>query len=266
MANQLRSPDVPVVYSLDIGVYHETKAGRPLSKSSAAWARLDHDPGDLRQIRMTSRSGTSVELSSANGATTSTDKDMRAFASQISSDLSAGRRVALGFEAPMWIPICTEGPAAGKPLFAPRCSEETTREWYVQAGAAATLKALVLGAWLLSLLREDHRDAKFTVNVESWMKEPPPILLFESFVTGKYRLPPPRKVPADNWDALLGAAAFWGVEVDAGGVSGARPRVFDPELSERVSTLSIWNLVLTQAGYSAPGAQLGRCSVYGLEP
>lgn len=255
-----------VVYSLDIGVYFVTRAGQPASRTKAAWARLNHWPGDLAAVRAGARSGTALELTSESGRPIDTDRDLLGLASRLLADLGAQRWVALGFEAPMWFPVYTAGPTPGDPLFPCRCEEERTREWYLQSGAAATLKAIGLGTWLFSLLHDELPDLRFTTEPEEWRRRPERLLLFESFVAGSYKRSPPAGVPHDSWDALLGAAALWATEVAPGAAVGIAARRFEPAIPGDPSIVSVWKVILDQTGYSTTSGSAGACGTYALGP
>lgn len=255
-----------VVFSLDIGVYFATRAGTPGASTTAAWARLDHYPENLDGVRIGARSGTALELISESGRSIDTDCDLPRLGSRLVADLGARRWVALGFEAPMWFPVYTAGPAPGDPLFPCRCKEERTREWYLQSGAAATLKAIGLGTWLFSLLHEELPGLQFTTEPEEWRRRPERLLLFESFVAGSYKRSPPEGMPHDSWDALLGAAALWATEVAMGTAVGTAARRFEPAIPGDPSIVSVWKVILNQTGYSTRSGSAGACGTYALGP
>lgn len=255
-----------VVYSLDIGVYFTTRAGTPGARTKAAWARLDHWPGDLGAVRAGKRAGTALELISESGRSIETDCDIPRLASRIVADLGARRWVALGFEAPMWFPVYAAGPGSGDPLFPCRCKEERTREWYLQSGAAATLKAIGLGTWLFSLLYQERPGLQFTTDPAEWKQRSERMLLFESFVAGEFKGDPPEGVSQDSWDALLGAAALWATEVAPGAAFGATARRFEPAVPGDASTVSVWKVILDQTRYSPTSGASGPCGTYALGP
>ena len=86
---------------------------------------------------------------------------MNTLASRIAEDLRAGAGVALGFEAPMRTPAPSVLPDQGN-LFKHRFDPQERRyEWYLQSGAAATMKALTLGKILISQLVRLGAEADF---------------------------------------------------------------------------------------------------------
>ncbi|WP_017814767.1 hypothetical protein [Paenibacillus shenyangensis] len=85
--------------------------------------------------------------------------------------------IAVGVEAPMWIPL----PKIKKTNyeFGPRFYGEEKREWYLDNGGGASIKAI-------SLLSKIFEGLEYscTVDKSNWKKEICRVYLFEGFVTG----------------------------------------------------------------------------------
>ncbi|MGD0489669.1 MAG: hypothetical protein ABSB94_21115 [Syntrophorhabdales bacterium] len=258
--------DGSVVFALDIGVYRTGANGQILSGTTAAWSRLTRGVADFDCIKHsgTPTYGQFTDSSDLGESSTSLcGRSMEKLAELMADDLRGGRRVALGFEAPMWLPL-EERHRANLNLFAPRFTAERGSEWYLQSGAAATLKAISLGVMLRNRLRELVGTAKRTTLVKYW--QPGTIFLFEAFVVGKYKVnnvTPGFAAPDDERDAFTAALAwgnlhmgfvtptsFQGVCLHA---AGARS---DP-------CLSLWDVIFGAGSFSAPG-QLD-CEVVALE-
>ena len=144
------------------GAIYAVDVGSP--KSGLAWARL------LDRAEAEPTHGT----------------DFAALAREISTDIGAARAVALGFEAPCFVPM----PLAFGDLCHARDGERD-RAWCVNAGAYTTAVNVQLSGWLLREIRQnvgEHR-ANLTVDASSWGQSSldvlPPVLLWEAFVSGK---------------------------------------------------------------------------------
>jgi hypothetical protein len=184
-----------IIYGADIGVYKINPQGIPRSTTTFAWARFN--PGELNNQK-------SVE---AFRNCSTTGKRLTDLAQHIVDDLKSGTRIAVGFEAPMWIPAPTSfvGPRS---LFGPRFSEEQGFEWYLQSGAAATAKALVLGKLLWSIVGRSGVDIIITTGDPQKNS----IRAYEGFVAGKFKSHPLWECSQDEWDALCSAFAYAGAE------------------------------------------------------
>ena len=108
----------------------------------------------------------------------------------------------------MWFPTAVASTNAMQ-LFGSRFEAERGSEWYLQSGAAATVKALSLGTLLFSrLLASNH--VRLTTDPAAAAQQT--IVLFEAFVVGGFKQPPPHGVGAANtneWDAFCAGLA-WG--------------------------------------------------------
>lgn len=151
------------------------------------------------------------------------------------ADLSAQRSVALGFEAPLFIPV----PAAASRLSKGRANEGSPC-WAAPPGLTVASLRLHQAAWILRFVRE-HCDTavRFEVAPSAWPPRPGAAVLFcwEAFVSGtahssshlrdattaamafldhEHCLPDATAVTTEHPLSLIGAAALWsGLSVGA---------------------------------------------------
>lgn len=109
------------------------------------------------------------------------------------ADLLAGRRVALGIEAPMWIPLvgAVAQPGVAWDLFGPRFAAEAKHEWYLQSGAQAAVRALQLAYLALQPAAVDQDlEVQLTTHLGEWRDQQvhgTPILVWEAFVVSEFK-------------------------------------------------------------------------------
>ena len=262
-------------YGVDIGVYNVGAQGQILASTTTAWARATEGTFSFDGIRY-SGSCEDGTFSESSERTWSCGRCITRLADRISADIKAGFSVSLGFEAPMWFPIRWEQ-CANLRLFKPRCDDEKENQWYLQAGAAATVKAISIGAMLLRLLASKQPGIKLTTNPTS--AAPQTIVLYEAFVVGKdkFKIPPPEGATqaGNEWDAftasLAWAAINWGFQVPPGlhpkelHTAGSAPDEFFDELC---AIASVWQIVASLVYGSGPCRVEGPldCQVVGLAP
>lgn len=237
------------VYAIDIGVYRHGIKGDVLMASSFAWARLK---GACQVNRLISGESTFFEVQGQfrDG------RSIRDLSSAIIKDLAAGERIALGIEAPMWQPAPRSIPRGGFDLTPLRFAQESGYAWYLQSGAAATVKALSTATLLLSLVAQDRPSISFST---SWEADAD-VLLFEAFVAGGWKLPT-EEVPEDRntWDARTAAAAF-----DAVFRGGETAPLIYSGCGADCCCISHWRTVLDAVGFESSEARKC-CSVVGIE-
>lgn len=137
-------------YAVDIGVYNVGANGRILSSTTTAWARSADGTSSFDDI-VYSGSCHVGKFSGSSERTWSCGRSISLLADRIAADIKAGFSVSLGLEAPMWFPIWREQ-CAGLKLFKPRFLDEGKNQWYLQSGAAATVKAVSIASMLVGLL------------------------------------------------------------------------------------------------------------------
>jgi len=143
---------VRAVYAVDVG-----KTQRP---ANFAWVRVE--PEDATKLVGS--------------------HDIRTLASRLKQDLKHGYDIALGFEAPLFIPV----PEDADNLSRGR-SGEGNRAWSAQAGSTVAMLGIHQAAWLLRVLRRSCGDScELTLDRRKWPPTGPSPILFcwEAFVSG----------------------------------------------------------------------------------
>ena len=145
----------------------------------------------------------------------------------------------------MWFPVGCEQCASHQPfqLFKRRFHEEEKSEWYLQSGAAATVKAVSIAAMLVDLITSRQPKVKLTTDPSSVANRT--IVLYEAFVAGKFKTPQPQPaiLPENEWDAFTASLA-WGAK---NGYFNFPPTVEPHELHRAGSSVgriaSVWQIV-----------------------
>jgi hypothetical protein len=108
-------------------------------------------------------------------------KDGDTLAAEIARAFASGRRVAVGFECPLFIPVPLEWADIGKPRLC-----EGNRSWSAGTGATVTIYGLHEIAWILAKLRKiTGATTAVFFSPETWLEfHEPCLLLWEAFVTG----------------------------------------------------------------------------------
>jgi hypothetical protein len=232
-------------YAVDIGVYNVGSKGQILSSTKTAWARSGEGTYSFDGITY---SGSCDEGTFGKSTQQwSCGRSISRLVDRIAADLDAGFSVSLGLEAPMWFPIGLGlEQCANLQLFKPRCEEERGgSEWYLQSGAAATVKAISIAAMLIGLLTSKQPGVKITTDPSSGTAGT--IALYEAFVVGegkfKMRLPAGATQAENEWDAFTASLA-WGAVNWAFNIP---PSVHPKELHKAGSALSgiasVWQIV-----------------------
>lgn len=99
---------------------------------------------------------------------------------KLREDMSTGRSVALGFEAPLYMPV----PEESRALSSGR-EDEGNRSMFAPAGAYVTTLACHQAAFLLNALKDFQRTYQLTLHHDEWIgTRHPTLLLWEAFVSG----------------------------------------------------------------------------------
>ena len=151
--------------------------------------------------------------------------------------------VALGFEAPMWVPTRLE-PAR---LTSARCGEAgpglASRPFSASAGATALVTGMVVVTYVMRRLRELAPAAIAHLDWQNFSTEPGQLLVWEAFVTNQKKTHDARHVE----DAKLALAAFLlGME---------NPRTFRSSVEEP-DCLSLLGAALLKARWTTDVAVL----------
>ena len=142
------SPDSLVVYCADIG---------SVANGRFAWAS--------RCLRAKPR--------------VSTGNDIRCLVTQVAQDLNSGRKVALGFECPLWVPVACDP----RELTSARCGEGN-RAWSAAAGATSLAAGLTETAWILSGIRSETQHVEAYLDWPRFAAAEHGLFLWEAMVTG----------------------------------------------------------------------------------
>lgn len=92
-------------------------------------------------------------------------------------DFTDGLNIALGFEAPLFVPIPDDPNHIGRAR-----DGEGNRPF--SAGASAALVGLQQAAWVMKQLRGGTGEYSITTDWRAWSHSSPTILLWEAFVSG----------------------------------------------------------------------------------
>ena len=215
-----------------------------MTSTTFAWARA------LSDVSVTlSPDGENTSFAFAGNY--STGRDIRTLAKAISADVHSGKKIAVGLEAPMWQPAPTNCGDSQFELFRIRFPQERGCAWYLQSGAAATLKALSIGRLLFELSEVSKNQLRCSTEpcVEANIE------LFEGFVVGKWKLPSERLSRAEShaWDALTTAVAYhYSNRLPS---EAAASPVVHPAKSNSLPVISHWQTILNAASVDS-----SRCS------
>ena len=193
-----------VIYTCDVGsTRHQKKSGGP----AFAWARLLPNKG----------------VKSVQGSS-----DIQQLVKRLELDIKEGYSVALGFEAPLFIPI----PEDSRDLSKGR-EGEGNRSFASQVGLAVCALGIHQSAWILKSLHDSLPcKCDFTLDLQCWPPSDHRQVLFcwEAFVSGgahsnqhirdaatavvfffdnEQSLQKANAVRADNAISLIGAVALW---------------------------------------------------------
>ena len=143
--------------------------------------------------------------------------DIEGLVHSLRHDLNEGLSVALGFEAPLFMPV----PVSAGSLSTGRIGEGN-RSMFAPAGASVATLAIHEAAWILGSVREGLRsDVKYTLDWREWMptNDIQKLLVWEAFVSGPAH-------GSHEQGAATAALYFRGNEMalgDANAVSTERP-------------------------------------------
>ena len=172
-SHQSGSTDWRVIYACDVGTTRPGPEG-----PAFAWAKLS--PQEPARVRVS--------------------QDIERLVTDIANEIQGGKSVALGFEAPLFIPV----PSSANDLSRGRDGERD-RSFAAPAGLAVTALAVHQAAWILSSLRSGcNRECGFTTDWKAWPPagERQTLFCWEAFVS--------RKAHSDThvYDAATAATAF----------------------------------------------------------
>jgi len=108
--------------------------------------------------------------------------DISEIADLVAEDLQSGSSVALGFEAPLFLPVPESTTELSK-----RRDGESDRSWAALTGAYVATLALHQAAWILRRIRGRAQMFSFSLNWREWPPAgpDPTLLCWEAFISGK---------------------------------------------------------------------------------
>ena len=109
-------------------------------------------------------------------------KDIWRLVTQVACDLNNGKKVALGFECPLWVPVSCDP----MELTSARCGEGN-RPWSAGAGATSLATGLTETAWILSEIRSEAQDVEAYLDGHQFKDAEHGLFLWEAMVTGENR-------------------------------------------------------------------------------
>jgi hypothetical protein len=115
----------------------------------------------------------------AGGTAPQGGRDLDELCDRLIDDLVSERRVALGFEAPLWVPLAKTTSELGQ-----QRPGEGTRSWGAGAGAAVLACALQQSVYVLRRISAGVGSTRVTVDPTVWLAGAAALLVWEAFVTG----------------------------------------------------------------------------------
>jgi hypothetical protein len=138
------------------------------------------------------------------------ETEIEVLVERISSDLTAERPVALGFECPLFVPVPKNPRNLGKAR-----TQEANRAWSAGAGSGALATGIAQSAWILRSLRERHGDVSAHLSWERFCRSGSGLFLWEAFVTAGAKAKGSRR---DSDDAGIAVSSFcsqlWDMKID----------------------------------------------------
>jgi hypothetical protein len=125
--------------------------------------------------------------------------------------LADGASVALGFEAPLMVPVSPVGPVDGWTTLGKARQGETvdgrSRPWSAGAGSGALATGLVQLAWVLERVGSGFPGLRCTTRPEPWLAGEAALFVWEAFVSGTGK-PVPSGITQHAADAAVAADTF----------------------------------------------------------
>lgn len=119
--------------------------------------------------------------------------------------------VALGFEAPLMVPVSPVGPVDGWMTLGQARQGETvdgrSRPWSAGAGSGALATGLAQLAWVLERIGSGFPGLRCTTRPESWLRGDAELFIWEAFVSGTGK-PVPSGITQHAADAAAAADTF----------------------------------------------------------
>jgi hypothetical protein len=194
---------------------------------------------------------------SSTQATPTASQDIDKLIASIVEEAKAGKTIALGFEAPLFMPVPTESAQLNSGR-----QNESSRSMFAPAGAAVTTIAIHQTAWILKEHRQ-HLGDQLTLTMDwqaDWRRREAHLFIWEAFVSStahssthmgdaatalQYFLGNDRDLNAvnavtcQNPLSLIGAAALWSGWLSDARVLHSSCLVFRPEKPYRKEVLCV---------------------------
>lgn len=159
-------------------------------------------------------------------------ESIESLAASVVHVLREGQPVALGFEAPLFIPVPESPDRLGKA----RPCDAPSPSWSSGVGASVLATAMVQIPWILRFIHEQVSDLRVHVQWQSFAEQQDGLLLWEAFVSGA------AKGETHEEDAHSGVQAF----------CEQLPNPGDPSAAETERPFSLLAAAAIWAGFDLP--------------
>ena len=132
--------------------------------------------------------------------------DPEGAAAAVLETLVAGVPVALGFEAPLMVPVPNEWKRLGKQREGDT-TDGQSRAWSAAPGSSVLATGLVQIAWVLGRIGSEVAGLRCTTRPTAWMAGQASLFVWEAFVSGTGK-PVPSEINQHAADAAAAAATF----------------------------------------------------------
>ncbi len=156
--------------------------------------------------------------------------DIRKLVTRVACDLKSGKKVALGFECPLWVPVACDP----RELTSARCGDGN-RAWAAAAGATSLATGLTETAWILSGIRSGTQDVEAYLDWPRFAAAEHGLFLWEAMVTGENR------TGSHEGDAAAAVCAF---------IKAAKGRCLTSDVTSPHTVRSLIGTALLWAGWS----------------
>lgn len=159
-------------------------------------------------------------------------ESIESLAASVVHVLRDGDPVALGFEAPLFVPVPENPDQLGKA----RPCDAPSPSWSSSVGASVLATAMVQIPWTLRYIHEQVPDLRVQVQWPPFAEQQDGLLLWEAFVSGA------AKGDTHEQDARSGVQAF----------CGQLPNPGDPSAAETENPFSVLAAAAIWAGFDLP--------------
>ncbi len=171
-------------------------------------------------------------IPSSDGEELHRPESIESLAASVVHALHDGEPVALGFEAPLFIPVPEDPSRLGKA----RPCDAPSPSWSSSVGASVLATAMVQVPWTLRFIHEQVSDLRVHVQWPQFAEQQDGLLLWEAFVSGA------AKGETHEEDARSGVQAF----------CEQLPNPGDPSAAETERPFSVLAAAAIWAGFDLP--------------